>query len=94
MVFSYFYRFFGTTNVAYDSKANVIARKLGIPERPKKPLTAYFRFLREVRPVIQPTVKHEREVPGVAAAQWKKLDENQKQKYFQAFEKDKVIQLR
>lgn len=47
-----------------------------------------------MRPVIQPTVKHEREVPGVAAAQWKKLDENQKQKYFQAFEKDKVIQLR
>lgn len=94
MVFLFDCRFFGTTNVAYDSKTNVIARRLGIPERPKKPLTAYFRFLKEVRPVIQQSVKHEREVPTVAAAQWKKLDENQKQKYFQAFEKDKVIQLR
>lgn len=86
-------RFFGTTNLLCDSKANAIARKLGIPERPKKPLTGYFRFLNEVRPAIQKSVKHEKEVPAIAAAQWKKLDESQKQKYMQAFEKDKVHQM-
>lgn len=73
-----------------DSKTNVISRNLGIPEGPKKPLTSYFRFLKEVRPLIKPTVNHEREVTTAAAAQWKKLDENQKQKYIQAFEKEKV----
>lgn len=63
---------------------------MGIPEGPKKPLTSYFRFLKEVRPLIKPTVNHVRELTAVAAAKWKKMDENQKQKYVQAFEKEKV----
>lgn len=85
------FRFLSVTNVVCDSKTNIISRKLGIPERPKKPLTGYYRFLRDVRPSIQKTVSSPREVQTVAAAQWKKLDENQKQKYNQEFEQEKVL---
>lgn len=79
--------------MVYDSKANVISRRLGIPERPKKPLTSYIRFLQEIRPSIQQSAKNIREIPVIAAAQWKKLDTNQKQKYIQEYEKEKVFRL-
>lgn len=85
------YRFFTTTNIAFDSKANVISRNLGLPERPKKPLTGYLRYMNEVRPVVSQSVKTAKEVPVIVAAQWKKLDEGQKQKYNQAFLNDKVF---
>lgn len=74
----------------YESKTNLISRKLGIPERPKKPLTGYLRFLNEIRPTIEKTVKTQREIPTIAATQWKKLDESKKQKYNLEFEKEKV----
>lgn len=84
------YRCFTTTNVAFDSRANVISRNLGLPERPKKPLTGYLRYLVEQQPAVRQSVKSPREVPIVIAAQWKKLDENQKQKYNQAFLNERV----
>lgn len=84
------FRCFTTTNVAFDSKANVISRNLGLPVRPKKPLTKFLRYMNEVRPVVSQSVKSSREVPVVVAAQWKKLDEGQKQKYNQAFLNEKV----
>lgn len=83
-------RYFTTTNVAFDSKANVISRNLGLPARPKKPLTGFLRYLNEVRPVVSQSVKSPKEVPVVVAAQWKNLDEGQKQKYNQAFLNEKV----
>lgn len=85
------YRFLTTTNVAFDSKANVINRNLSLPERPKKPMTGYLRYLNEQRPIVGQSVKLPREIPVVVAAQWKKLDEGQKQKYNQAFLNEKVI---
>lgn len=84
------FRFLSVTNVVCDSKVNVIARKLGIPERPKMPLTGYYRFMRDNRPSIAKTAKSPREVPIIAAAQWKKLEESQKQKYNREFELEKV----
>lgn len=69
----------------------MIARRLGIPERPKKSLTPFFRFLRETRPSIKPSAKNAREVTAICAAQWKKLDESHKQKYIQEYEKEKVF---
>ncbi|XP_055298366.1 transcription factor A, mitochondrial-like [Sitodiplosis mosellana] len=83
-------RLFSGTNVVFDSKTNVISRKLGIPERPKRPMTGYYRFLKEVRPSIKKTGKTTREIPVVAAAQWNKLDESQKQKYIREYEQERV----
>lgn len=85
------FRSLSSANVVLYSKANVILRRLGIPERPKKPLTAYIRFLQEIRPSIQQSAKNIQEVPTIGAAQWKKLDENHKQKYIQEYEKEKVF---
>lgn len=86
------FRFFGGTNVVFDSQLNVIARKLGIPERPKRPMSGYYRFLQEVRPTIQG--KTAREILVVAAAQWNKLDDGQKQKYIREYEHEKVRKLK
>lgn len=85
------FRYLSSTNVVYDSKANVISRRLGIPEPPKKPLSSYLRFLQEIRPSIQQSAKNVQEIPVIAAAQWNKLDANQKQKYTQEYEKEKVF---
>lgn len=85
-------RYFTTTNVAFDSKANVISRNLGLPARPKKPLSGFLRYLNEVRPVVSQSVKIPKQVPVVAAEQYKKLDEGQKQKYHQEFLNEKVFQ--
>lgn len=85
------FRYLSSTNVVFDSKSNVISRRLGIPERPKKPISSYLRFLQEVRPTLQQSEKNVREIPVMAAAQWKKLDANQKQKYIQEYEKEKVF---
>lgn len=86
------YRFLTTTNVAFDSKANAISRNLGLPERPKKPMTGYLRYLNELRPVVSQSAKTPREVLTIAAARWKQLDESQKEKYNQAFLNEKVFQ--
>lgn len=47
--------------------------------------------MNEVRPVVSQSVKSPKEVPAVVAAQWRKLDEGQKQKYNQAFLNEKVF---
>ena len=76
----------------FDSQSNVIARKLGIPERPKKPMTGFYRFLQEVRPTIQG--KTNREIPIVAAEKWNKLDAGHKQKYIREYEQERVSKLK
>lgn len=87
----FLFRFLSVTNVVCDSKTNVISRRLGIPERPKKPLTGYYRFLKDVSPSLQKTAKNQREVTTIVAAQWKTLDDTQKQKYIREYEAEKVL---
>lgn len=55
-------------------------------------MTGYLRYLNEVRPVVSQSVKLPKEVPSIVAAQWKKLDEGQKQKYNQAYLNEKVFE--
>lgn len=90
MCFVQLVRFLNTTNVI-ESKANEIASRLGIPERPKKPLTGYFRFIQDIRPSLVKNDASPREVMALIGAEWKKLDENKKQKYNEQFERDRVI---
>lgn len=40
-----------------------VEEKLGLPPRPKRPLTPYFRFLKEMRPVVK---KENPDLQGVA----------------------------
>lgn len=91
MYTSYLFRLLSATNVVFESKTNLISRRLGIPERPKKPIVGFYRFLQEVRPSIQKTVKNQREVLTLAATQWKNLDENKKKSYNSEYENEKVL---
>lgn len=88
---SILFRFLSCTNVVCDS-TNLILRKLGIPERPKKPGTAYNRFVKEKLPLIarDASSKPPKEVMTIAAEQWKKLDDGQKRKYNEEYQKEMV----
>lgn len=65
-------------------------------DKPKKPLTAYFRYLNEVRPQLQEKYAADEDRKAVngkvardSAEMWKALTEKQKEKYETAYHKDK-----
>lgn len=85
------FRCFTTTKTVQASLINKISRKHGIPERPKKPMHPFLRYLVENRSQIHQTVGDHRKVFVAASVQWKKLDENQKQKYKDEYTKEHVV---
>ncbi|XP_050311024.1 transcription factor A, mitochondrial-like [Anthonomus grandis grandis] len=63
-----------------DSQSTVV-----IPKKPKKPLTGYFKFIVEKRPILlkeNPTVPNT-EAIKILAAQWRELAPSEKTKYEQ-----------
>lgn len=73
-------------------KSKTLEERLGMAERPKKPLTPYFRFMRETRPSLlakNPNLKTG-EVVKQMAKQWETVDEKQKQTYQEAYKLEKV----
>lgn len=69
--------------------------RLGFPERPKKPLSPYFRFMSEVRPAV--TAAHPQlRLPDVVKAiahKWETVDEAKKIELLAAFKRDQVVYL-
>ncbi|XP_046990464.1 transcription factor A, mitochondrial [Schistocerca americana] len=54
-----------------------VEEKLGLPPRPKKPLTPYFRFMQQIRPSIiqkNPQAKAT-DIVKMVAAEWEKADQ-------------------
>ncbi|KAJ6648923.1 Transcription factor A, mitochondrial [Pseudolycoriella hygida] len=75
-----------------EPKFKSIEEKLGLPVKPKKPLTAFFRFAGEVRSSVQsknPKL-NVTEVAGVIGNMWKSLDHTKKEKYVNGYNKDKA----
>lgn len=69
-----------------------LEEKLGLPTKPKRPSTPYFRFLNEQRTSVQaknPKLKAI-EVVATMAEMWKKLDATKKEKYAKGF-KDELL---
>lgn len=67
-----------------------IEEKLGLPTKPKKPASPYFRFMKEIRPSVQtknPKLK-QFEIVGVVAKMWKSLDETKKEKYAKGYKEE------
>ncbi|XP_031630335.1 transcription factor A, mitochondrial-like [Contarinia nasturtii] len=84
-----FPRFLTCTNVIWKgSQKNEILRKLNIPERPKRPIRGYLRFVKEFFPSQKKSGKPAKEVISLAAIEWKKFDDSQKQRYNQEFERE------
>lgn len=73
-----------------------VEEKLGIPPRPKKPLTPYFRFLQTMRPTVvkeNPTLKTV-EVVQRCAQKWLETDDATKTKLNDEYQKEKVTYIK
>ena len=70
-----------------------IEEQIGLPPRPKKPLTPYFRYMRDTRSEIsaQNPMASTREVVRVISNKWKTVDPSLKQRLQEEFKKDLEI---
>lgn len=69
-----------------------IEEKLGLPAKPKKPSTPYFRFMAEIRPTVQaknPKLKST-ELISTIGKMWNSLDAAKKETYSEGF-KDEML---
>lgn len=68
-----------------------IEEKLGLPTRPKRPLTPYFRFLKSIRPqmAVENPSKSAIELVQMISKKWETVDDRQKEKFAQEYRKDK-----
>jgi len=70
-----------------------LEERVGLPPRPKKPLTPYFRFMQEMRPKIlqqQPTLKAT-DVVRTITKQWEVADENIKNRLVEEYRKEQQV---
>jgi transcription factor A, mitochondrial len=73
-----------------------VEEKLGLPPRPKKPLTPYFRFLQTVRPAMvkeNPNLKAI-EVVQRCAQKWTETPDSTKAKLNEDYQKDKIAYIK
>lgn len=73
------------------TKLKKIEKNLGLPEKPKRPATAYNRFFKETYRTLENL--DNKKPPDVAreiGTLWKQCDAIKQEKYKQAFEKDQV----
>lgn len=74
-----------------SATTKTIEERLGLPPRPRKPLTPFFRYMMSARPKIQ-IEKPEMsamEIPKLVAKTWHGLSEQQKNKYLLEYEQEK-----
>ncbi|KAF5291466.1 hypothetical protein FQR65_LT01778 [Abscondita terminalis] len=81
---------FQQPNLSIKSEAKSKAEELNIPEAPKKPLTSYFRYLSECRPLLKK--QHPNwsvvEITKKCAQDWKEMDPMVRHKYEDAYHKE------
>ncbi|XP_026843560.1 transcription factor A, mitochondrial isoform X1 [Drosophila persimilis] len=76
-------------------QSKTVEEQVGLPPRPKKPLTPYFRFMREMRPKLiatNPTITTI-EVVRQLAKSWVDADTNLKERLQVEFKKDQQVYL-
>lgn len=69
-----------------------LEEKLGLPVKPKRPTTPYFRFMHEMRPTLQaknPKLKST-ELVAMIGKMWTSLDDAKKEKFSKGF-KDEML---
>lgn len=82
----------------YDRRRAAAIQSGAFPaDKPKKPMTAYFRYLQDVRAQLTAKYVDDENRKGVngkiakeSAEMWKALSDKQKEKYETAYQKDKV----
>lgn len=73
-----------------SSKFVRIAQKLGIPEPPKRPTMGYIRFQQENLASLKQSTKSQQELVSLAAAKWRHLSAEEKEKYNKQFNAEMV----
>lgn len=84
---------FSSNQMAFISILKVskkLARELGIPEPPKKPINGFCRFMQENDESIRKNSKSQRDRFVQAASKWKQLSETEKAVYTEKSKKDLV----
>ncbi|XP_055386504.1 uncharacterized protein LOC129615367 [Condylostylus longicornis] len=72
-----------------------LEEKIGLPPKPKKPLTPYFRFMKKMRDSVtaeNPNAKAH-EIVKILASKWENLDEINKKKLQEEYKKDQISYL-
>ncbi|XP_031627159.1 transcription factor A, mitochondrial-like [Contarinia nasturtii] len=77
---------FATTQIAFFSQYSQIVQKLGIPDKPKQPRTAFIHYLDDVRASIK--FKKPKDLFVQAGVQWNQLTTEEKEKYYTEFKKE------
>lgn len=70
-----------------------LEEKVGLPPKPKKPLTPFFRYIKKVRPAIlaeNPNIKAT-DVIKTISKQWETVDPTLKQQFQDEYLKEKII---
>lgn len=84
---------YSSVPVVLSQSKKTLAEEAGLPLKPKKPLTPYFRFLKEVRPQV--VAKNPKalmpELMRLVGKQWETVDESVKQKYQEEWLMEKEI---
>ncbi|XP_059617164.1 transcription factor A, mitochondrial [Phlebotomus argentipes] len=72
-----------------------VEERVGLPRKPKKPLTPYFRYMMEIRPKMLAENKNwsVNELVQNIARQWKAVDEASKKKYEEDYKRDQALYL-
>ncbi|KAB0793076.1 hypothetical protein PPYR_12696 [Photinus pyralis] len=76
-----------------DAKVHKEAKPVEIPKGPKKPLSSYFQFLVETRPILlkqHPDWKQMQVVKQIAL-NWRNMDTTLKEKYEERYRKDHAV---
>lgn len=64
-----------------------VEEQLNLPAKPKRPTTAYFRFMKEIRPTVQ--AKNPKlnttEISSTIGKMWKSLDSAKQEKYAEGY---------
>jgi len=72
-----------------------LEERIGLPPKPKKPLTPYFRFMQKMRSTVtseNPNAKAF-EIVKIMANKWENLDEANKKKLQEEYKKDQISYL-
>lgn len=79
-------------DISAGVKTRSLESRLGIPEKPKKPLTPFFQFMTEVRASVaaaHPQLPLQQVVKAIGA-KWETVDESSKKKYLENFKREQV----
>ncbi|GAB0093268.1 transcription factor A, mitochondrial [Sergentomyia squamirostris] len=78
--------------LAQTISSKTVEERIGLPPKPKRPLTPYFRYMKEVRAKVVAANNNlpASEIAKTIAKQWEGVDESKKKKYEEEYKKEQL----